>query len=95
MLKRYNVATDAISLVHAFSEYSSISGRGESDICFDGNHFVFAGNNRYVFVYEISTGTKGPVFDTGSRAFDSLYITPDDNVSITWLTSGTSRYNGV
>src|SRR5437773_3135942 len=94
-LRQYNVATDAISLVHTFSEYSSISGKGESDICFDGNHFVFAGNNRYVFVYELSTDTKGPVFDAGSRAFDSLYITPNDNVSITWLTAGTSRYNGV
>src|SRR5205809_1392820 len=94
-LRQYNVATDAISLVHTFPEYSSISGKGESDICFDGNHFVFAGNDRYVFVYEISTDSKGPVFDAGSRAFDSLYITPNDNVSITWLTAGTSRYNGV
>src|SRR6266542_3913687 len=58
-LKQYNVATDAMSVVHTFSEYSSISGKGESDICFDGNHFVFAGDNRYVFVYEISTGSKG------------------------------------
>jgi len=39
-LKRYNVSTGATSAVHTFSEYSSITGKGESDICFDGNHFV-------------------------------------------------------
>ena len=94
-LKRYNVSTGATSAVHTFSEYSSITGKGESDICFDGNHFVFAGDNRYVFVYEISTDSKGPVFDTGGRGFDSLYITPDDNVSITWLEDGTGRYTGI
>ena len=94
-LKQYNVTTDAMSVVHTFSEYSSVTGKGESDICFDGNHFVFAGDNRYVFVYEISTDSKGPVFDTGGRGFDSLYITPDDNVSITWLEDGTGRYTGI
>src|SRR5436309_1912250 len=94
-LKQYNVTTDAMSVVHTFSEYSSITGKGESDICFDGKHFVFAGDNRYVFVYEISTDSKGPVFDTGGRGFDSLYITPDDNVSITWLEDGTGRYTGI
>ena len=94
-LKQYNVTTDAMSVVHTFSEYSSVTGKGESDICFDGKHFVFAGDNRYVFVYEISTDSKGPVFDTGGRGFDSLYITPDDNVSITWLEDGTGRYTGI
>ena len=92
-LKRYNVSTGATSAVHTFSEYSSITGKGESDICFDGNHFVFAGDNRYVFVYEISTDSKGPVFDTGGRGFDSLYITPNDNVSITWLGGGVELFN--
>src|SRR6059036_3937170 len=74
-LRQYNVSTSAISVVHTFSEYSSIDGKGESDICFDGDHFVFAGDNRYVFVYQIITGSKGPVFDTGGRGFDSIYIT--------------------
>src|SRR5262249_31446902 len=69
--KQLNVETGAITTVHVFSEYGAISGHGESDICFDGNHFVFAGDNRYVFVYEISTNTKGPVFDNGGHGFDS------------------------
>src|SRR5262245_15842015 len=42
-LRKVNVETGALTTLHTFSEYSSISGKGESDICFDGNHFVFAG----------------------------------------------------
>jgi hypothetical protein len=94
-LKQYNVATKTMSVVHTFSEYSGISGLFESDICFDGNHFVLVGDGRYVFVYEISTDTKGPVFDAGGASFDSVYITPDDNVLITWNANGSGRYQGV
>ena len=94
-LKRLDVSTDAVSVVHTFSEYASISGKGESDISADGNHFVFAGDARSVFVYEISTDTKGPVFDTAGRGFDSLYITPNNNVTITWFQPGTARYSGI
>jgi hypothetical protein len=94
-LKRYNAATDVISAVHTFGQYTAISGKGESDICFDGNHFVLVGDGRFVFVYEISSGRTGPVLDTGGRGFDSVYITPDDNVTVTWLQAGNSRYNGI
>src|SRR6185369_1821694 len=94
-LKSYNISTGSINVVHTFSEYSAISSHGESDICFDGNHFVLAGDNRYVFVYQINTNTKFPAFDTGGRGFDSLYITPNDNVTISWLSAGTARYNGI
>src|SRR5262245_44830986 len=98
-LKQYNVVTGFRSVVHTFSEYSSISGRGESDISEDGNHFVFVADNRDVFVYEISTDTKGPVCvppacPTGALSFDSLQITPNNNVTITWYGSGTLRYQG-
>jgi hypothetical protein len=94
-LKQYNVSTSAIAVVRTFTEYSLISGRGESDISFDGNHFVFVGDGRYVFVYEISTDTKGNVFDTGGLAFDGVQITPQNNVTITWIASGASRNQGV
>jgi hypothetical protein len=79
-LKQLNVSTDAISVVQTFAEYTSITGKGESDISFDGDHFVFLGDNQFVFVYEISTHSKGGVFDTGLRAFDS---------------PGTARFNGI
>jgi len=94
-LSQHNVDSGATSVVHTFSEYGSISGKGESDICFDGDHFVFVGDNREVFVYEISTGRKGAVLNTGGRGIDSVYITPGDQVTITWLQAGNGRYNGI
>jgi uncharacterized protein (TIGR03437 family) len=94
MLKSYNVASGATAVVHTFSEYSSINGNGEMDISLDGDHFVFAGDSRYIFVYEISTDKKYGVFDTGSTRFDSLYITPQNNVIVSWYPSGTVRFTG-
>jgi hypothetical protein len=94
-LRQINVGNDAIAVVYTFSEYSSITGAGESDISMDGNHFVFAGDRRYVFVFDISSNIKSPVFDTASHAFDSLYISPGNQVTITWLSSGSGRYQGI
>ena len=54
------------SPVHTFAEYAVINGRGESDICFDGDHLVLVGNHQDVFVYDISTDTKGPVLATAA-----------------------------
>jgi uncharacterized protein (TIGR03437 family) len=95
-LKSYDASTGFTNVVHTFSEYASISGKGEMDISQDGDHFVFAGDDRYVFVYIVSTDRKLAAFDTGGRAFDSLYITPDNNVTITWLPFGiNTRYTGI
>ena len=33
--------------------------------------------------------------DTGGKAFDSIYITPNDNVLISWVQGGTGRSNGI
>ena len=94
-LKMYNVATDVATIVHTFSEYSSISAKGESEISYDGDHIVLAGDGHQIFVYTISTDTKGPVFDTnGHGGWDAVYISPDNNVLIAWLTDGTGRYQG-
>jgi Tol biopolymer transport system component len=94
-LMRLDVAAGASSVLRTFSEYSTISGKGESDISRDGDHFVFAGNNRYVFVYEMSSGLKGPVLDTAGHAFDNLYITPSNSVALGWIATGSARYTGV
>jgi hypothetical protein len=94
-LKQFNVSTNAASVVHTFSEYSMITGKGKSDISFDGDQFVLVGDNEYVFVYEISTDSKGAVFDTGGTAFNAVFISPNNNVMISWYTVGTSRYNGI
>jgi hypothetical protein len=92
-LKSYDIATGAISVVHTFSQYSSISGNGEMDISLDGDHFVFCGDNEFIFVYQISTDHVYPAFDAG-RPFDSMYITPYNNVIVSWYTAGTARYTG-
>ena len=94
-LKQYNASTDAVSVVHSFNEYSTISGKGESDISLDGDHFVFAGDKRFVFLFQVSTKTKGSVMDTAGRGFDSIYVTPNNNVTVTWFQAGTSRYTGI
>jgi hypothetical protein len=94
-LRQLDVVTGISLLLRAFGEYGAVSGRGESDICFDGSHLVLTGDNREIFVYDLSTGRKGPVLATGGRPFDNLYITPDDNVLVGWLQAGSGRYNGV
>ncbi|MBI4638162.1 MAG: hypothetical protein HY727_17640 [Candidatus Rokubacteria bacterium] len=95
-LERHDAATGQSSVVHTFSEYTEISGFGESDICFDGDHLVLVGDNRYVFVYEISTDTKGPVLDVGGPGLvDGVALTPDHNVIVTWYQAGPSRFSGV
>jgi hypothetical protein len=94
-LKQYNAGNDAVSVVHTFSEYSTISGKGESDISLDGDHFVFAGDNRYVFLFELSSKTKSSVLDTAGHGFDSLYVTPNNNVTVTWFQAGTGRFTGI
>lgn len=94
-LRQLNAVTGATLVVRTFQEYSSVSGGGESDTCFDGDHLALAGDGRYIFVYELSTGHKGPVLDAAGRGFDSLYVTPDDNVTVTWFERGTGRYTGI
>src|SRR5262249_18316652 len=83
-LKQYKADSGLTSVVHTFNEYSAISGRGKSDISFDGDHFVLVGDRRYVFVYEISTDVRGNVFDSGGVSFNNVAITPNNNVIIAW-----------
>jgi hypothetical protein len=94
-LFKLDVSTGWTSLVHEFSEYARIGGMGESDISKDGDHFVFAGDQRYVFVFEISTDRKGPVLDTSGHSFNDLYIAPNNSVAIGWIPTGTARFAGV
>jgi len=95
-LKQYNAATDETSAVHTFGEYTLISGLGESDISFDGDYFVLVGDGRYVFVYQLSTDTKGPALDTGGQGLvDAVVLTPSGNVIVKWYQAGPNRFNGV
>ena len=94
-LNKLAVGSGAISVLHTFTEYSSINGKGESDISQDGDHFVFAGDGRHVFVYEISSGRKSQAVDLAGHAFNNLYISPSNSVLVGFLSSGTSRYTGI
>lgn len=100
-LRRLDISAGTSTTVRTFSEYSAIRGRGESDISRDGDHFVFAADapgglaNRYVFVYEISSNTKGPVLDTIGQSFNQLYLASDNSVALGWIAVGTARFNGV
>ena len=95
-LKQFDTASRTASAVHTFPEYSVVNGRGESDICFDGDHFVLVGDHQQIFTYDISTDTKGPVLATeGIGGFDNVQITPDDHVLVSWYASGPGRYQGV
>ncbi len=94
-LMKLNVGSGSSSVVKTFGEYGSINGMGESDISRDGDHFVFAGDNRHVFVYEISSGTKGQTLDTAGKAFNQLYIASNNSVAVGWIANGSGRYQGV
>ncbi len=94
-LMKVDVVSLVTTQVRVFPEYATINGKGESDISPDGDHFVFAGDNRHVFVYQISTGVKGPALDTAGRAFDQLYIASNGRVALGWIANGTSRFTGV
>jgi len=94
-LMKLDVSSGDSSVVRTFSEYGTINGQGESDISRDGDHFVFAGDNRHIFVYEISSGTKGPTLDTAGQAFNQLYIASNNSVAIGWIANGSGRSQGV
>src|SRR5262249_5484784 len=70
-------------------------GKGESDISIDGNHFVFAGDNRFVFTYDLSTDRTSPVFDTAGHAIDNPQVTPYKKITIRLLPRGTGGLLGV
>lgn len=95
-LKQHNVATDVSSVVQTFNQYTTIDGLGESDISFDGDKFVLVGDQHDIFVYTLSTNSKGPALDiTGLGGIDQVQITPDYHVLVGWLASGFNRYNGI
>jgi len=94
-LKKYNVNTKQTFVVRMFSEYTKISGKGESDISFDGNHLVLVGDDRFIFVYELVSSTKGKVLDTSGFNFDSVYITSSNNVIVSWERRGSEHFEGM
>lgn len=79
-----------VKVVREFKEYIAISGKGESDISRDGDHFVFAGTRldkiEEVFVYGISQDYKSPV-SVQPESVDGLKITAS-NLAVISKASG-------
>lgn len=83
-LRYYDVTARRMGDVRTFDEYSKISGKGEADISEDRDHLVFRGDDRTILLYQISSANALHV--PFSDAFESLMITPDNNVLISGST---------
>lgn len=95
-LMQYDVSTTSISEFAKFAEYAIIRGRGESDTCFDGNHMIFVGDDRFIFTFTLNTRTKNAVLDATGKSFDSLYLAcPSGGFIVFWNQRGTARFNGL
>lgn len=92
-LRSYDITSKTVRALRSFAEYDSvirekrISGKGEGDLSFDGDHIALCGDDRFVFVYQISADTKLDELDTQGHPFDSLYITKN-GVLISWGAKG-------
>lgn len=95
-IKKYDLRTRRKSVVHTFTQYSSINfGRGESDISEDGNHIVIIGDDRYVGLFTFDDNRAGPTLDLkGLGSFDYFDVTPDNNVIVRWDADGKGRFKG-
>lgn len=94
-LRRYSVVTGKTVPVRRFTEFDKVSGKGEGDISEDGDHFVFCGDDRKIFSYQISRDLTSAPLLVGPHSLDGLYATPDNNVLVSWGERGTGRYQGV
>lgn len=94
-IRSHDVITGTTALVRAFPEYLFIEGSGEADVGFNDDRFVLGGNRLEIFVFDVTAMEKGPTLLTGLNGFDGLALTPDDHVIVSWLSSGTDRFQGV
>jgi len=94
-LQSIDVNSLALTALRAFSAYTAIDDEGEADISEDGGHRVLCGDGHAVFLFDMVAGTESPILDTGGIPFDSLYVTPDNNVTISWESVGAGRGQGI
>ena len=93
-LKLFSVATMTSSLVRVFTEYSKIDGLGEGDLLSDdGSMMALCGDGSYIFTLGMTTLTKSPSMAVPGS--ESLYVTPRNNVLVSYSRSGPARYQGV
>lgn len=87
-IRSLDLESGEIATIKKFGEYQAIGSKGEADISEDGDHLAIIGDERFVFVYEISTGRKGRVLDIKSRRVESLYLAADNSVIVSWIGTG-------
>lgn len=57
-LRRYNVKTNTVETLDTFTDYAKVTfGFGEGDISWDGDHLAVVGDDRWGFIYTISSKT--------------------------------------
>lgn len=84
-LRGNTIFVDA-DIQRTFAEYVSIDDGGEADSQDDTRvlYGVRPDGSREIFVYQLSTGIKGPVLDVTDHPIESLYLTPSGKVLISW-----------
>ena len=87
----YNVATRNGGVLHEFTGYSEVSGKGEGDISRNSMALYADG---YAFLYNLASGVKGPTLSTRGYSVESLY-TIDGMILVSWGEKGTERYKGM
>jgi hypothetical protein len=95
----YNVRTKITKTLRVFTEYTAITGGGESDCAQAIDALVLAGDGKEAFIYMIGADVKSPVVPIPSTdVFDSLYIAPAaDAFTMSMATTGIFHfaYDGI
>lgn len=94
-LLTYDIARNHLDTVREFTEYATISGKGESDISTDGRHMVFAGDSHAVFLYDVISDQMLTRFELPPNSFDQLYITPDNEILVGFYAQGQGEHRGL
>jgi hypothetical protein len=88
-LRRYDVDTDTVTVLHTFTGYTSIEfGHWEADISGDGDYLPILADKRFGLIYTISTGALSSARDllatTGGVAVDAFDVTPSNRAMVKW-----------
>lgn len=88
-LREFDVRTDNSELVRRFAGSQTVKGRGESDISEDGDHLVLSDEKGQVWLYNLRTDQVSDGY-AYTQPFNSLYVTPDNNVLVGTADKGVS-----
>lgn len=97
-LMAYSVSQDASTLVHAFMEYGSITGAGETQMSRDGSRIALVGTDPgtfelvEVFVYDLAARSKIATMPLPG-SFDSVRMTPTGRGIVVQGTAGAHYYS--